>query len=279
MASRLPVRPAANNAAASLAAPAAFQTRATFDASPIRVPTGRRPVRVFVDADGIVRIGQAGDATDPTLEQVLQAADADADEPKLGTWGAAWALLLRVPYDREAVRLVVTTVSLAKHLQAYGLQQLFVHLSAFAPDIVAELVVDHVFQRVVPALGPHGLRAAMRELASPSRRRREVAAFCVEEFATAGGEVNIEALRQFKQRERDPDIAETIGRVLAMIEEERRPAGIVSFVGSGGMQVLRTRGDSRSGPAVGIQVLQARGTSAPRKRSQRAASRTGRSRR
>lgn len=271
MASRLPVRPAANNAAASLAAPAAF--RSTFDRSAIRVPSGRRPVRVFVDADGIVRIGQAGDATDPTLEQVLQAADADADEPKLGTWGAAWALLLRVPYDREAVRLVVTTVSLAKRLEAYGLQQLFVHLAAVAPDIVAELVVDHVFQRVVPALGPHGLRAAMRELASPSRRRREVAAFCVEEFANAGGEVNLEALQQFKQRERDPDIAETLGRVLAMIEEERRPAG------SAGIQVLRTRGDSRSGPAVGIQVLQTRGTRAPRKRSKLAARRTGRSRR
>ena len=65
----------------------------------------------------------------------------------------------------------------------------------------------------------------------------------------------------------------------ALQHRGQEAAGIVSFVGSGGIQVLRTRGDSRSGPAVGIQVLQARGTRAPRKRSKLAARRTGRSRR
>lgn len=244
-----------------------MKTRATFDASPIRVPTGRRPVRVFVDGDGTVRIGQAGDSTDPTLEQVLRAADADQDEPKLGTWGAAWALLLRVPYDRESVRLVVTTASLAKQLQAYGLQQLFAHLAAFAPDIVAELVVDQVFQRVVPALGDHGLRAAMRELASPSRRRREVAAFCVEEIATAGGEVDVEQLQQIQQRERDPDIAGTLGRVVAMVERERQAPGI---------QVLEVPGRGRSPRRVGIQVLRPRGAGATRERAKPAGRRSAR---
>lgn len=267
MATRLPVQPAANNAAARLAAPAPFQTRATFDASPIRVPTGRRPVRVFVDADENVRIGQAGDATDPTLEQVLHAADTGAGDPHLGNWGAAWALLLRVPYDRDSVRLVVTTVSLAKTLDASHLQPLFVHLASFAPDIVAELVVDQVFQRVVPALGSHGLRAAMRELASPSRNRREVAAYCVEEFAAAGGEVDLEALQRFAEREPDRDIAATLGRTIRRIEVERQPPGIQVFGG----------GPSRDG--LGIQTLTTGRARSPRKRAKPAGRRTGRSRR
>ena len=44
-----------------------MKTRATFDASPIRVPTGRRPVRVFVDADGnvITKDGRSIVSEDP----------------------------------------------------------------------------------------------------------------------------------------------------------------------------------------------------------------------
>lgn len=209
MASRLPLKPAANNAAAHLAAPAATHTRNDSSA-----------VAAWCEG-GAWRIGVPA-ADHQALAEVLAAACA---VPCWTTARArAWALLLSAPLDAKAIAAIGEIV-VDNDLDPFELTPLFAAAAWTSPAAVADLFPAAVPDCALVLCGPHAEPRAVLGLRSRNAQHRWSSANALRMLGLLQGvPLQTAKIAAALKVERDKDCRELLEEVL-LIAKGNRPAG------------------------------------------------------